>query len=103
MRPAEHYINAHRDAERVALTVIASAPGQVRGRHDVWELLASLAPELAEWAAFFGYLSTRVEVAAAGEHAIISRREADDLVRDVERFTLEAARRVRRVRGRSVS
>ncbi|MCC2593401.1 hypothetical protein LKO27_08270 [Tessaracoccus sp. OS52] len=103
MRPADVYVNAHRDAERIALTVIASAPGQVSGRHDVWELLARLAPELGEWAAFFGYLSTRVEVAAAGEHAIISQREADDLVRELERFAVDAARRVRRVRGRSAS
>ena len=103
MRPAESYIAPHREAERIALAVISAAPGQVRGRHDVWELLSALAPELGEWAAFFGYLSTRVEVVAAGEHAIISQREAEDLVRDLERFTADAARRLRRSRGRSAS
>lgn len=64
--PADRYVGAHRAAEQVALLVISASPGRVRGRHDVWELLARRAPHLAEWAAFFGYLSTRVQVVAAG-------------------------------------
>lgn len=103
LRPADRYVRAHREAEQVALKVISASPRRFRGRHDVWELLGLAAPELGEWAAFFGYLAMRVEVAAAGEHAIISEREADDLVRDLERFTVDAARRVRRARGRSAS
>lgn len=101
--PADRYVHSHRQAEQIALKVISASPRQFRGRHDVWDLLGLVAPALGEWATFFGYLSTRVEVAAAGEHAIISEREADDLVRDLERFTADAARRVRRVRERSVS
>lgn len=102
-RPADRYVAAHHDAAQVALRVIASSPRRVRGRHDVWDLLVLVAPELAEWAAFFAYLSPRVEVVAAGEHAIISQREADDLVRDLERFGSDAARRIRRSAGREVS
>lgn len=102
-RPADRYVRAHRDAEQVALKVISASPRRFRGRHDVWELLGLVAPELGEWASFFGYLSMRVEVVAAGEHAIISEREADDLVRDLERFVVDAARRVRRARARGAS
>lgn len=101
--PADRYVHAHREAEQVALKVIAASPRRIRGRHDVWELLALVAPELGEWASFFGYLSPRVEVAAAGEHAIISEREADDLARDLEGFATDAARRVRRARVGEVS
>lgn len=93
--PADRYVAAHRAAEQLALVVISALPGRVRGRHDVWDLLASRAPHLAEWAAFFGYLSTRVQVVAAGERAIVGEREADDLVRDLERFVTDVARRMR--------
>ena len=92
--PADRYVAAHKSAENLALAVIAAVPGRVRGRHDVWELLARRAPHLAEWAAFFGYLSTRVQVVVAGERAIVAEREADDLVRDLERFTADVARRM---------
>lgn len=93
--PAERYVSAHKAAEQLALTVISALPGRVRGRHDVWELLARRAPYLAEWAAFFGYLSPRVQVVAAGELAIVAEREADDLVRDLERFTSDVTCRMR--------
>lgn len=93
--PADRYVGAHRAAEQVALLVISASPGRVRGRHDVWELLARRAPHLAEWAAFFGYLSTRVQVVAAGERAIVGEREADDMVRDLERFVSDVVRRMR--------
>ena len=93
--PADRYIAAHRAAEQLALVVISATPGRVRGRHDVWELLARRAPHLAEWASFFGYLSTRVQVVVAGERAIVAEREADDMVRDLERFTTDATRRMR--------
>lgn len=93
--PADRYVAAHQAAEQLALVVISALPGRVRGRHDVWELLARRAPHLAEWAAFFGYLSTRVQVVAAGERAIVGEREADDLVRDLERFVTDVARRMR--------
>lgn len=96
---ADRYVSAFRLAEQVALAVIAATPGRTHGRHDVWDLLARRCPELGEWAAFFGYLWPRVEVVAAGERAIVGDREADDLVRDLERFTAQAARRVRRSRA----
>ncbi len=97
--PADRYVAAHQAAEQLALLVISSTPGRVRGRHDVWELLARRAPHLAEWASFFGYLSIRVQVVVAGERAIVAEREADDLVRDLERFTTDAIRRMRRRRA----
>lgn len=93
--PADRYVTAHRAAEQLALVVISALPGRVHGRHDIWDLLARRAPHLAEWAAFFGYLSTRVQVVAAGERAIVAEREADDLVRDLERFVTDVARRMR--------
>lgn len=92
----ERYVAAFRAAEQVTLAVITASRVRTRGRHDVWELLAHRVPELGEWAAFFSYLAPRVEVVAAGARAIVGEREADDLVRDLARFTAEALAYVRR-------
>jgi len=49
-------------------------------------MLAEVAPELAEWAAFFATTEAKRDAIRAGATAIVSAREADDLVRDVEAF-----------------
>ncbi|MFV0428888.1 MAG: SAV_6107 family HEPN domain-containing protein [Arachnia sp.] len=97
VHPADRYVAAHQGAEQVALAVIAAVGGPVRGRPDVWDLLTDRAPEMAEWAAFFGYLAPRVAVVAAGEIGIVGEREADDLARDLRNFTAQAGQKMHRM------
>ncbi len=90
--PAERYVAAHRAALRVAAWVLASRQARLRGRRPgVWEVVAAIAPELAEWAAYFGALELKRQAVAAGAFALVSTREADDLVRDARAFA-DAAR-----------
>jgi hypothetical protein len=49
-------------------------------------MLAEVAPELAEWAAFFAATEARRDAIQAGATSIVSAREADDLVRDAQAF-----------------
>jgi hypothetical protein len=49
-------------------------------------MLAEVAPELAEWAAFFATTEAKRDAIRAGATSIVSARDADDLVRDVEAF-----------------
>jgi L-fucose isomerase-like protein len=53
---------------------------------SAWVLLAAVAPELAEWAAFFAAGAAKRAAAEAGLPSAVTPREADDLVRDVEAF-----------------
>jgi hypothetical protein len=52
----------------------------------VWRLLAEVAPELAEWAAFFASCSDTRAAAEAGIARLVGRRDADDLLRQAEQF-----------------
>lgn len=81
--PRARYSAAHLAALRAATAVLAvrGRPGPLRSRpRNVWELLPRLAPELAEWAAFFSTLRLRRETVR------VEPRAADDLLRDAERF-----------------
>ena len=49
-------------------------------------LLAEVAPELTEWAAFFASGASKRAAAEAGSTRAVTEREADDLVRDADRF-----------------
>ena len=49
-------------------------------------LLAEVAPELAEWAGFFAAGAAKRAAAEAGSTRAVTEREADDLVRDADRF-----------------
>lgn len=84
------YATAHVAALQAAAAVVAarSRPqaGRHRGRSTAWTLLARLAPELEEWAAFFAAGAAKRAAAAAGSARAVSAREADDLLRDAERF-----------------
>ena len=90
----ERYAAAHLAALRVAAAVLAcrarpvSTPaGGRRSRPtSAWVLLATVAPELAEWAAFFAAGAGKRAAAEAGLPSAVTPREADDLVRDVEAF-----------------
>ena len=49
-------------------------------------LLAQVAPEFTEWAEFFAAGAAKRAAAEAGSRRAVTEREADDLVRDADRF-----------------
>jgi hypothetical protein len=59
-----------------------------RGRQqkNAWVLLAEIAPELSEWASFFAAGAAKRAAAETGSRRAVTEREADDLVRDADRF-----------------
>jgi L-fucose isomerase-like protein len=63
-----------------------TAPSRRTRPTSAWVLLAAVAPELAEWAAFFAAGAAKRAAAEAGLPSAVTPREADDLVRDVEAF-----------------
>ncbi|MGW1022443.1 SAV_6107 family HEPN domain-containing protein [Streptomyces sp. NPDC002577] len=90
--PNERYATAHLAALRTAAAVLA-----VRGRPEptvrrrarirsAWEVLPEIAPELTEWSALFASGAERRARAEAGIRGAASRRDADDLLRDVAMF-----------------
>ena len=87
---ATRYAAAHVAALRAAAALLAARarPAPVRGRRqpNAWVLLAQVAPEMAEWAAFFAAGAAKRAAAEAGSTRAVSDREADDLVRDADRF-----------------
>ncbi|GAB3623406.1 hypothetical protein GCM10027418_14890 [Mariniluteicoccus endophyticus] len=84
--PAERYLLAHRAALRATSAVLAVRSPRSTGRHSAWQLVARVAPELAEWAGFFLATGARREAVEAGVRTLVSQREADDMLRDAERF-----------------
>ncbi len=87
--PTERYAAAHLAALRVAAAVLAARaqPARIRSRpRSVWVLLPEVAPELAEWAAFFAAGADKRAAAEAGLLRLVSARDADDLLRDAETF-----------------
>src|SRR3546814_11106440 len=57
-----------------------------RAQKNAWVLLAEIAPELSEWAAFFSAGASKRAAAEAGSTRAVNEREADDLVRESDRF-----------------
>lgn len=81
------YAGAHVAALRTAAAVLAvRTRPHPRGERNAWVLLTRVAPELAEWAAFFAAGAPKRAAAEAGLTAAVTTREADDLVRDAEAF-----------------
>jgi hypothetical protein len=84
------YATAHLAALRAAAAVLAAwARPEPRRRHrltSVWALLATVAPEFADWAAFFATGASKRAAAEAGIPRAVTTREADDLVRAAEEF-----------------
>ncbi|HLU59039.1 MAG TPA: SAV_6107 family HEPN domain-containing protein [Pseudonocardia sp.] len=87
--PLRRYPEAYLAALRAAAAVLAvrARPQPRRGAsRNVWELLAEVAPELAEWAAFFAACSATRAAAEAGIARLVGRRDADDMLRQAEQF-----------------
>jgi len=84
---ADRYAAAHLAALRAAAAVLAARARPVRGRRgSAWELMSKVAPEFAEWAAFFAAGSAKRQAAEAGIARLVSPRDADDMVRQVAAF-----------------
>lgn len=104
---APRYAAAYRCAMRAATAVIAARaqPAATSGRHDrcdqgnLWSLLAKVAPELYEWAVLFASGAAKRAAAEAGSRHVVTAREADDLVRDADRFLGLVDQSLGRARG----
>ncbi len=96
VRPTDRYAAAHLAALRTAAAVLAARaerePAGRRRPRNAWVLLARVAPELEEWAAFFAAGASKRTAAEAGIAAAVTAREADDLLRDAEVFLGVATR-----------
>jgi hypothetical protein len=86
------YALAHVAALRATAALLAArtspvpAPRRGRAQKNAWVLLAEVAPELAEWATFFAAGASKRAAAEAGSTRAVTEREADDLLRDADRF-----------------
>lgn len=89
------YACAHVAALRAAAALIAAravptpTTGRRRAQKNAWVLLAEVAPELSEWAAFFAAGASKRAAAEAGSTRAVTEREADDLIRESDRFLAE--------------
>jgi hypothetical protein len=89
--PSERFLAAHLAALRVAAIVLrvraGSTPTRQPGRpRNAWRLVAEVAPEFAEWASYFATTEAKRDAVRSGEQALVTAREADDLVRDARSF-----------------
>ena len=85
---ADRYAGAHRAALHAAAAVLAvrARPDGRRRVRTAWDLLARVAPEMQEWAAFFAAGAGKRAAAEAGLRRAVSERDADDLLRDAHTF-----------------
>jgi hypothetical protein len=87
--PGERFRLAHLSALRTAAAVSArrGRPAATRRRlMSVWVLLERVAPEHAEWAAYFAAGAPVRAAIEAGAVSAVSRRTADDQVRAATEF-----------------
>jgi hypothetical protein len=86
------YACAHVAALRATAALLAArasptlSPRRTRQQKNAWVLLAEIAPEFSEWAAFFAAGAPKRAAAESGSRRAVTEREADDLVRDADRF-----------------
>lgn len=101
--PAERYLVAYTVALRTAAVVLArwARPAPRATRQPVWQVVAAAVPELTEWAGYFAAIWGKRQAVAAGATALVTLREADDLVRDVGSFQSAVAGLLRRARLRA--
>lgn len=87
--PSERFATAYLAALRAAAAVLALRGRPHRGRSrptSAWVLLAAIAPEMQEWAAFFASWSSTRAAVLAGITRHVTARTADDLVRQADQF-----------------
>ena len=88
---ATRYACAHVAALQAAAALLGarSAPtvtARRRPQRNAWILLSEVAPELADWAVFFSAGAAKRAAAEAGSTRAVTAAEADQLVRDADRF-----------------
>ncbi len=86
----QRYALAHVSALRATAALLAAratpTPPRRRRQPTAWQLLAQVAPEFSEWATFFAAGASKRAAAEAGSRRAVTGREADDLIRDAQRF-----------------
>lgn len=85
----DRFCLAHLSALRTAAAVLAlrGRPAATRRRLlPIWVLLEKMAPEHAEWAAFFAAGASVRAAVEAGAASAVSQRTADDQIRAAEEF-----------------
>jgi hypothetical protein len=89
-RVAEKYRASHVAALRAAAALLAlrarPAAAVRRRPTSAWVLLEGVAPELAEWSAYFADSAQRRAAIEAGSSTVVSERDADDLLRAAGEF-----------------
>ncbi|MFI6110461.1 SAV_6107 family HEPN domain-containing protein [Kitasatospora sp. NPDC051164] len=96
--PLERYATAHLAALRTVAAVLAvrgrpeKNPRRRKAIRSAWEVLPEVAPELAEWALYYGAGARRRAAAEAGIRGAASARDADDLIRNTALFLRLVAR-----------
>lgn len=88
---ATRYACAHVAALQTAAALLAArsmptVTARRRPQRNAWVLLTEVAPELTEWAAFFSAGAAKRAAAEAGSSRAVTAAEADQLVRDADRF-----------------
>jgi len=87
---ADRYRLAHVAALRAAAAVLAlrarPASGLRRRPTSAWVLLDGVAPELADWSAYFADSAIKRAAVEAGSVTVVTGRDADDLVRAAGEF-----------------
>jgi hypothetical protein len=87
-QPADRFRLAHLAALRGAAALFAqrARPAGKRRLVSAWVLVDAVAPELAEWSAYFsGTAGTRAAV-DAGARSVVSERDAEDQLHAAEQF-----------------
>ena len=94
--PSDRFCAAHLAALRAAAAVLAVRARARRASRptDAWTLLATVAPEYAEWAAFFAAHSGTRSALEAGVRRRTDQREADDMMRQADLFLALVTRTV---------
>lgn len=86
---AERFRLAHLAALRAAAALFAvrSRPGSAPRRlRSAWALLDSVAPELADWSAYFASGAAARAAVEAGAVSAVSQRQADEQLRAANEF-----------------
>jgi hypothetical protein len=90
VRAADRYQSAHLAALKAAAAVLAwrarPATSARRRPTSAWVLLEAVAPELADWSAYFADSANRRAAIDAGALSVVTDRDADDLVRAADEF-----------------
>lgn len=88
--PSERFRLAHLAALRGTAALFAERARPVGRRRLVsaWVLVDAVAPELAEWSAYFAGTAGKRAAVEAGARSIVSDRDATDQVRAADQFLL---------------